>query len=66
MLTELERMTLALKVYDQFNRISNDLSAYQLAMSEWARGERKEQPKRSDFGLEHYNIDDTIAKGEIK
>ena len=60
-----ERLLLALKVYDADNDIGNDYKAYKLELSKWARGEIEEQPKRSDFGLEHYNMDDMVVQGEI-
>ena len=40
----------ALKEYQEFNRIRNDLDAYLFELGEWAE-DKGEKPNRKDFGV---------------
>lgn len=48
----LERVTAALKEYDRFNRLHNDLEAYLSDLSDWAQGELPgEMPTPENHGV---------------
>ena len=47
-----EKLTEALKEYNRFNRIHNDLEAYLFELGQWALGEVEDKPNRQDYGIE--------------
>lgn len=47
-----QRLQEALREYQRYNELHNDLEAYLYAMGEWALGEDPEKPNKEDYGLE--------------
>ena len=49
--TDVFKLYEALKEYQRFNRLGNDLDAYLYAYGEWALGESEERPNYKDYGV---------------
>ena len=47
----MNKLEIALKEYQKYNRIRTDLDAYLFHMGEWALGEDDEKPKPEYYGI---------------
>jgi len=47
----MNKFEIALKEYQNYNRIRNDSDAYLFHMGEWALGESDEKPNPEDYGI---------------
>ena len=51
-LEKIARLEKALRVYQHFNKINNDLQSYQYEMGLWAIGRLDKEPVPQDYGME--------------
>lgn len=47
----MDKLEIALREYQKYNRIRNDLDAYLFYLGEWALGESDEKPKPEDYDV---------------